>query len=181
MSDLVELVSYHVGLSTHLAEFAKVKGRCFRPGRSSTSRVLRARVRSSRSRRSPPRRIKPPSSTETRTGTIVGSDRQQAGLRPLEARASCSAALARGGDEEILSRFALPDRRLTWRKLQVLRMTTLRQRLQFAPDGPLHFAIRFELPPFRATNIRAEPPKIHRSIILHALVISFTRAFSRLC
>jgi len=25
MSDLVELVSYHVGLSTHLAEFAKVK------------------------------------------------------------------------------------------------------------------------------------------------------------
>jgi enamine deaminase RidA (YjgF/YER057c/UK114 family) len=26
MSDLVDLVSYHVGLSTHLAEFAKVKG-----------------------------------------------------------------------------------------------------------------------------------------------------------
>jgi hypothetical protein len=25
MSDLVELVSYHIGLSTHLAEFAKVK------------------------------------------------------------------------------------------------------------------------------------------------------------
>ena len=25
MSDLVELVSYHVGLGTHLAEFAKVK------------------------------------------------------------------------------------------------------------------------------------------------------------
>jgi hypothetical protein len=44
MSDLAELVSYHVGLSTHLAEFAKVKGRRFRPGRSSTSRALRARV-----------------------------------------------------------------------------------------------------------------------------------------
>lgn len=27
MSDLVELVSYHVGLNTHLAEFAKVKAR----------------------------------------------------------------------------------------------------------------------------------------------------------
>ena len=41
-------------------------------------------------------------------------------------------------------------------------LAELRQKLPFAPDGPLHFAIRFELTPFRATNIRAEPPKIHR-------------------
>jgi enamine deaminase RidA (YjgF/YER057c/UK114 family) len=44
MSDLVELVSYHVGLNSHLAEFAKVKAQYVpappsRPGPFSTSRA----------------------------------------------------------------------------------------------------------------------------------------------